>query len=58
MMTEALDDDQIKIASGSVPIGRVGEVEDVSNLVIFLASDESGFITGAEHIIDGGLTAL
>lgn len=58
MMTAALDDDQIKVASGSVPIGRVGEVEDVSNLVVFLASDESGFVTGTEHIIDGGLTAL
>ncbi len=58
MMTAALDEDQIKIASGSVPIRRVGEVEDVSNLVVFLASDESGFITGSEYIIDGGLTAL
>jgi 3alpha(or 20beta)-hydroxysteroid dehydrogenase len=58
MMTAALDEDQIKVASGSVPIGRVGEVEDVSNLVVFLASDESTFITGTEHIIDGGLTAL
>lgn len=58
MMTEALDDEQIRIASGSVPIGRIGEVEDVSNLVVFLASDESGFVTGTEHIIDGGLTAL
>lgn len=58
MMTAALDDEQIKIASGSVPIKRVGEVEDVSNLVVFLASDESGFITGSEYIIDGGLTAL
>lgn len=58
MMTAALDDEQIKIASGSVPIKRVGEVEDVSNLVVFLASDESGFVTGTEYIIDGGLTAL
>jgi len=58
MMTAALDEDQIKVASASVPIRRMGEVEDVSNLVVFLASDESGFITGTEYIIDGGLTAL
>lgn len=58
MMTDALDEDGIRVASASVPIGRVGEVEDVSNLVVFLASDESGFITGSEYIIDGGLTAL
>ena len=58
MMTEALTPDQIVIASESVPIKRVGEVADVSNLVVYLASDESGFTTGSEHIIDGGLTAL
>ena len=58
MMTEALTPDQIVIASASVPIKRVGEVADVSNLVVYLASDESGFTTGTEHIIDGGLTAL
>ncbi|NKJ40641.1 3alpha(or 20beta)-hydroxysteroid dehydrogenase [Novosphingobium sp. SG720] len=58
MMTDALDEEGIRVASASVPIGRVGEVEDVSNLVVFLASDESGFITGSEYIIDGGLTAL
>lgn len=58
MMTAALNEEQIKIASASVPIHRVGEVEDVSNLVVFLGSDESGFITGSEYIIDGGLTAL
>ena len=58
MMTAALTAEQIVIASGSVPIKRVGEPEDVSSLIVYLASDESGFVTGAEHIIDGGLTAL
>ena len=58
MMTETLDAEQFKIASDSVPIKRVGEVEDVSSLVVYLASDESGFTTGSEHVIDGGLTAL
>lgn len=58
MMSAALDAEGIKVASASVPIKRVGEVEDVSNLVVFLASDESTFITGTEQIIDGGLTAL
>lgn len=57
MMTEALTPDQIELASASVPIKRVGEVADVSKLVVYLASDESGFTTGTEHIIDGGLTA-
>jgi NAD(P)-dependent dehydrogenase (short-subunit alcohol dehydrogenase family) len=39
------------------PIGRVGEVDDVAALVLFLASDASSFITGAAIPIDGGMTA-
>lgn len=40
------------------PLKRLGEVDDVAKLVLFLASDESKFITGAELVVDGGLTAL
>ena len=42
----------------AAPLGRIGEVDDVANLVVFLASDESKFITGSELVVDGGLTAL
>lgn len=57
MMTDSLNDEQIVIASGSVPIKRVGEPVDVALLAVYLASDESGFVTGSEYVIDGGLTA-
>jgi len=39
------------------PIGHVGEPEDIANGILFLASDESKFMTGSELVIDGGYTA-
>ncbi|MEX2750847.1 MAG: SDR family NAD(P)-dependent oxidoreductase [Candidatus Freyarchaeota archaeon] len=39
-----------------IPIGRMGKPEDVANLVLYLASDESSFITGQCIVIDGGFT--
>lgn len=42
----------------TIPMRRVAQVEEVSNMVIFLASDEASYSTGAEFVIDGGLTAL
>ncbi len=41
-----------------VPIGHLGEPDDVAHAVIYLASDESKFITGAEIKIDGGISAM
>jgi NAD(P)-dependent dehydrogenase (short-subunit alcohol dehydrogenase family) len=38
------------------PIGRVGTIEEVANVIVFLASDEASFITGANYAVDGGLS--
>lgn len=49
-MTEHFPDDMLRI-----PLGRPGEVDEVSSFVVFLASDESRYATGAEFVMDGGL---
>ncbi|HVU14646.1 MAG TPA: SDR family oxidoreductase [Phototrophicaceae bacterium] len=38
------------------PIGRVGKIEEVANVFVFLASDEASFVTGANYAVDGGLS--
>ena len=43
---------------GRIPLGRVGEVEDLMGAIVFLASDGSGLMTGASLTIDGGWTAI
>jgi 3(or 17)beta-hydroxysteroid dehydrogenase len=40
-----------------IPLGRLGQPEEVADLCVFLLSDEAGFVTGADVPIDGGLTA-
>ncbi len=42
---------------GRVPMGRFGSPDEIANAVLFLASDESSFMTGSELIVDGGATA-
>jgi 3alpha(or 20beta)-hydroxysteroid dehydrogenase len=57
-MMVAATDEHGGEALKQIPLRRMAESVEVSHLVVFLASDESSFITGTEHVIDGGMTAL
>ena len=41
----------------SIPLGRLGNADDIAYGILYLASDESSFVTGSELVIDGGMTA-
>jgi NAD(P)-dependent dehydrogenase (short-subunit alcohol dehydrogenase family) len=46
-----------ELAKAGVPLGFAGEAQDIANGVLFLASDAARYVTGAELVIDGGITA-
>ena len=48
--------EQIKAYTNFVPMRRMAQAEEVANLMLYLASDESSYSTGSEFIVDGGLT--
>jgi NAD(P)-dependent dehydrogenase (short-subunit alcohol dehydrogenase family) len=48
----------LKTISDSVPLGRVGTPDDIAKAVVFLASDDSSYITGTELFVDGGFAQV
>ena len=46
----------LKNAESEIPWGRFGTPEEVASVALFLASDDSGYVTGSTYDVDGGLT--
>jgi NAD(P)-dependent dehydrogenase (short-subunit alcohol dehydrogenase family) len=58
LTTDIIEGEERDAAEGrGIPLGRVGEPEDIARCALFLASDEASFISGAELIADGGAMA-
>ncbi|MFN8027770.1 MAG: SDR family oxidoreductase [Acidimicrobiia bacterium] len=53
-MIEGIDPDTLSM---SIPLGRIGAREEVARLTLWLASDESSYVSGADHLVDGGAKA-
>jgi len=55
--TGANDPSGVDAGAARIPLGRAGEPLDIANCILYLASEESKYVTGAEFVVDAGMTA-
>ena len=51
-------EDLVKMYQGMVPVGRLARAEEIANAALFLASDQSSYVTGADLMADGGISQV
>jgi NAD(P)-dependent dehydrogenase (short-subunit alcohol dehydrogenase family) len=56
--TKAVNKEMIKLVEAATPLGRMGAPEEIAAVALFLASDESSFVTAAEYFVDGGMAQI
>jgi 3-oxoacyl-[acyl-carrier protein] reductase len=57
-MTDAFSDEQKQSLLGTIPVGRLGDVEDVATSVVYLASNEASYVTGQTLHVNGGMAMI
>ena len=58
MASAGAGEQRLKMMSDSIPLGRLGTPDEIAKAVVFLASDDSSYITGTELFVDGGFAQV
>jgi NAD(P)-dependent dehydrogenase (short-subunit alcohol dehydrogenase family) len=58
MASSGVGEQRLKMMANSVPLGRLGTPDEIAKAVVFLASDDSSYITGTELFVDGGMAQV
>jgi len=58
LASSGVAEERLKMLSNNVPLGRLGVPDEIAKAVVFLASDDTSYITGTELFVDGGVAQV